>query len=69
MKDDDKTKVDLTIGSKIKIGRTEYTIIAEFKDNNKKYFVGKYKIKSCDIFSYSNIICWNQEDKRWFLRR
>ena len=68
MKDDSKTKMDLTIGSKIKIGRTEYTIIAEFKDGNKKYFVGKYKM-SCGIVSYSNIICWDSEDKRWFLRR
>lgn len=68
MKDDSKTKMDLTIGSKIKIRRTEYTIVGEFEDNNKKYFVGKYEM-SCGIVSYSNIICWYSEDKRWGLRR
>lgn len=68
MKDDSKTKMDLTIGSKIKIGRTEYTIVDEFKDDNEKYFVGKYKC-SDGIFSYSNIICWNPKDEYWFLRR
>lgn len=60
--------MDLTIGSKIKIKKTEYTIVGEFNDDNKKYFVGKYKM-SCGVFSYANIICWNSEDRRWSLRR
>ena len=45
--------MDLTIGSKIKIKRTEYTIVVEFNDDNKKYFVGKYKM-SCGVFSYKS---------------
>lgn len=68
MTNDSKTKMDLTIGSKIKLGRTEYTIIADFKDGNRKYFVGKYEMSN-GLVSYSNIICWDSLNKRWFLRR
>ena len=63
----DCNNIKLTIGSKIKIKRTEYTIVGEFEDDNKKYFVGKYK-NSYGIVSYSNIIYWDSENKRWSLR-
>lgn len=68
MADERKIKKELKVGDTLKLGRTVYTIVAEFKDGRSQFFVGKYNA-SWGGTSYSNIIRWDSQDKRWYLRR
>lgn len=66
----------LKIGDTVKIGRTAYTIIAEFEDiYNISYkkepiiehlYVGRRAVK--EYYEYSNIIKWNNDERKWYLR-
>ena len=68
MADESKIKKELKVVDTLKLGRTVYTIVAEFKDGRSQFFVGKYNA-SWGGTSYSNIIHWDSQDKRWYLRR
>ena len=52
---------ELSIGSKFKFGRTEYTVVSIFTDEGKTFFVCKY-LNSDKIYSYSNIFTFNSEN-------
>lgn len=69
-------KPKLKIGDTVKIGRTVYTIMAEFEDTyNVSYkkepitehlYVGRRTVK--EHYEYSNIIRWNNDEGKWYLR-
>ena len=66
----------LKIGDTVKIGRTVYTIMAEFEDTyNVSYkkepitehlYVGRRTVNG--RYEYSNIIRWNIDEGKWYLR-
>lgn len=66
----------LKIGDTVKIGRTVYTIMAEFEDTydvsykkepiTEHLYVGRKIVN--EHREYSNIIKWNIDEGKWYLR-
>lgn len=66
---------ELNIGDKVRIGRTDYTIVVKFLGatqgkshvENDVLYVGR-KENSYGCYSYANIIYYNESEKQFSLR-
>ena len=52
-------------GTKIKIGRTEYTLLGTFIDDNEEFFIGKRMVH--DKYPEYCVIGWNEKDSKYYV--
>ena len=52
----------MNVGDKFKYGRTEYTVVSVFVDNDKEFYVAKKTCRDGSI-RYSNVFTRNENGK------
>ena len=60
-----KSTASGVIGTKMKIGRTEYALMGTFTDGNEKFFIGRRMVHG--KFPEYRAIGWDEEDSKYYV--